>query len=187
MRPRSTWANAANYGMGITQQRHGVETVRMVVLRGNIGGPRGNPADLRPFERARSAHGRHLRKDQARAAGQIGGTLRFRAAALGWDHYGDAYEGIINGAIRGDPSLATLWPSGVRRPQATDECARQTKDRRAPRSIAGPGRTRFVKCPWRYPRRSPHAWRLSPCWRRPKIDKRTPENAKVNTEGGSLG
>ena len=71
----------ANYGMGITQHEHGVETVKMIVnlllLRGNIGKP---GAGICPIRGHSNVQGQRTvgisREDQAGAARQAEGAVR---------------------------------------------------------------------------------------------------------------
>ena len=105
-------ANAviANYGMGITQHKHGVETVKMIVnlllLRGNIGKP---GAGISPIRGHSNVQGQRTvgisEKTKLVPLDKLAELYGFEPPR--WDGLTtvDACEGILNGDVRGFVSL----------------------------------------------------------------------------------
>src|SRR3954470_1347987 len=105
-------ANAviANYGMGITQHKHGVETVKMVVnlllLRGNIGKP---GAGISPIRGHSNVQGQRTvgisEKTKLVPLDKLAELYGFEAPR--WEGLStvDACEGILKGDVRGFVSL----------------------------------------------------------------------------------
>ena len=101
-------ANAviANYGMGITQHKHGVETAKMIVnlllLRGNIGKP---GAGISPIRGHSNVQGQRTvgisEKTKLVPLDKLAELYDFEPPR--WDGVStvDACEGILNGSIRG--------------------------------------------------------------------------------------
>ncbi len=100
----------ANYGMGITQHRHGVETVKMIVnlllLRGNIGKP---GAGISPVRGHSNVQGQRTvgisEKTKLVPLDKLAELYRF--APPRWDGFStvDACEAILKGDVKGFVSL----------------------------------------------------------------------------------
>jgi molybdopterin-dependent oxidoreductase alpha subunit len=105
-------ANAviANYGMGITQQKHGVETVKMVVnlllLRGNIGKP---GAGISPIRGHSNVQGQRTvgisEKTKLVPLDKLAELYNFEPPRKDGTTTVDACQGILDGTIRGFVSL----------------------------------------------------------------------------------
>jgi molybdopterin-dependent oxidoreductase alpha subunit len=96
----------ANYGMGITQHKHGVETVKMVVnlllLRGNIGKP---GAGIQPIRGHSNVQGQRTvgisEKTKLVPLDKLAELYGFEPPRWDGTTTVDACEGILKGSIRG--------------------------------------------------------------------------------------
>jgi anaerobic selenocysteine-containing dehydrogenase len=87
-----------NYGMGITQHRHGTGNVQQIanllMLRGNIGREgAGHLAAARPFQRPGRSHRRDYRDSEPGIARRHRPRLRLRAAACQRPRCGRSHQG----------------------------------------------------------------------------------------------
>jgi molybdopterin-dependent oxidoreductase alpha subunit len=100
----------ANYGMGVTQHKHGVETVKMVVnlllLRGNIGKP---GAGICPIRGHSNVQGQRTvgisEKTKLVPLDKLAALYDFEPPRTDGTTTVDACEGVIKGAIKGFISL----------------------------------------------------------------------------------
>ena len=100
----------ANYGMGVTQHKHGVETVKMIVnlllLRGNIGKPGAGSHRFAaiPMFRASAPSASPRRPSLCRSTSSPSSMASSRPR---WDGFTtvDACQGILKGDVRGFVSL----------------------------------------------------------------------------------
>lgn len=100
----------ANYGMGVTQHKHGVETVKMIVnlmlLRGNIGKP---GAGISPIRGHSNVQGQRTvgisEKTKLVPLDRLAELYEFEPPR--WDGLStvDACKGVLNGDVRGFVSL----------------------------------------------------------------------------------
>jgi molybdopterin-dependent oxidoreductase alpha subunit len=100
----------ANYGMGVTQHKHGVETVKMIVnlmlLRGNIGKP---GAGISPIRGHSNVQGQRTvgisEKTKLVPLDRLAELYEFEPPQ--WDGLStvDACKGVLNGDVRGFVSL----------------------------------------------------------------------------------
>ena len=106
----SAQAVIANYGMGVTQHRHGVETVKMIVnlmlLRGNIGKPGAGVSPIRGHSNVQGQRTVGIsEKTKLVPLDKLGELYGFEPPR--WDGMStvEVCEGILKGEVRGFVSL----------------------------------------------------------------------------------
>jgi anaerobic selenocysteine-containing dehydrogenase len=96
----------ANYGMGITQQKHGVETVKMVVnlllLRGNIGKPGSGVSPIRGHSKVQGQRTVGIsEKAELVPLDRLAELYNFEPPRTDGTTTVDACKGILDGTIKG--------------------------------------------------------------------------------------